>query len=41
MTLLIIGLCLLFGMKTTTLAWILIFLGLSKMFIKIDNINWR
>lgn len=36
MTLLIIGWCLLFGMKTTTLAWVLIFLGLAKMFIKID-----
>lgn len=40
MALLIIGLCLLFGMKTTTLAWVLITIGVLKLFIKIDNINW-
>ena len=37
MDLLIIGLCLLFGMKTTTLAWVIIAIGLLKMFIKIDD----
>lgn len=40
MDLIIIGLCLLFGMKTTTLTGVIILLGLLKMFIKIDDITW-
>ena len=40
MDLIIIGLCLIFGMKTTTLAGVIILLGLLKMFIKIDDIIW-
>lgn len=40
MDLIIIGLCLLFGMKTTTLAGVIITIGLLKMFIKIDDITW-
>lgn len=40
MDLIIIGLCLIFGMKTTPLAGVIILLGLLKMFIKIEDVNW-
>lgn len=38
MDFLIIGLCILFGMKTTTLAGVIITLGLLKMFVHIKDV---